>query len=98
MKSIEIIKEKLIKLSDEYQHYTMVDRDSCKAAFIKYEIDDLQEVLKDLCDYKDLVININKEISELQGKIRAHYMNGNDGAAFNLEMKIDQLKALFKAQ
>ena len=98
MKSIEIIKEKLIKLSDEYQHYTMVDRDSCKAAFIKYEIDDLQEVLKDLCDYKDLVMNINKEISELQGKICAHYMSGNDGTAFNLEMKIDQLKALFKAQ
>lgn len=98
MKSIEIIKEKLIKLSDEYQHYTMVDKDSCKAAFINYEIDELQEVLKDLYDYKDLVININNEISKLQGKIRAHYMNGNDGAAFNLEMKVDQLKALFKAQ
>jgi hypothetical protein len=97
VKSIEIVKEKLIKLSDEYQHYTMVDKDFCKAAFIKYEIDDLQEVLKDLYAYKDLVMNINTEISKLQGKIRVHYINGDDGAAFNLEMKIDQLKALFKA-
>jgi hypothetical protein len=98
MQSIEIIKNKLAKLQDEYQHYTMVDFDSCKAAYIKYEIDELKVVLKDLFDYQDLVKNINQEINVLQNKIRGHYLNGNDGAAFALEQKIDTFKSLFKAE
>lgn len=48
MTSKEIIKQIIIKLEDELQHYTMVDIDKVKAKYIELEIKDYKQVLQDL--------------------------------------------------
>lgn len=52
MNSKEIVKNKILGLEDDYQHYTMVDKDKAKAHFIKLDIEEHQLILKDL-EYLD---------------------------------------------
>ena len=48
MTSKEIIKQIIVKLEDDLQHYTMVDIDRVKAKYIELEIKDYKQVLQDL--------------------------------------------------
>lgn len=48
MTSKEIIKQIIVKLEDDLQHYTMVDIDKVKAKYIELEIEDYKQVLQDL--------------------------------------------------
>ena len=48
MNSLEIIKNIIVELEDDLQHYTMVDIDKVKAKYIELEIEDYKQVLQDL--------------------------------------------------
>ena len=48
MNSKEFIQSCIIKLEDDLQHYTMVDKDNVKAKYIELELEDYRKVLQDL--------------------------------------------------
>lgn len=48
MTSKEFIKSHIVKLEDDLQHYTMVDKDKVKAKYIELELKEYKQVLKDL--------------------------------------------------
>lgn len=60
-KGLEIIKNKLTDLEDEYQHYTMVEKDTVKSKLIKYDIEDLKTVEKELKKPQELYNKIKEK-------------------------------------
>lgn len=63
MTSKEIIKQIIVKLEDDLQHYTMVDIDRVKAKYIELEIKDYKQVLQDL-EHLEALEQENKELKE----------------------------------
>ena len=83
MSSKEIIKNKIAGLEDDYQHYTMVDKDKVKAHFIKTDIEEHQQILQDL-EHKE---QLEKENQDLKVFVDA-YANARD----ELLIKNEQLE------
>ena len=48
MNSKEFIKSQIVKLEDDLQHYTMVDKDKVKVKYIEFELEKYKQILKEL--------------------------------------------------
>lgn len=48
MKSLEIVNDKIAELKDTYQHYTAVEKDKVKSSFAKFDIEQFQQIKRDL--------------------------------------------------
>lgn len=69
---ITFIKNKITDLEDEYQHYTMVDKDKVKEILLKEEIDLYNQIKQDL----DRLEKLEKEIKD--GTLSDGYHTFND--------------------
>lgn len=83
MTSKEIIKNKIAGLEDDYQHYTMVDKDKVKAHFIKTDIEEHQQILQDL---------ERKEQLEKEYKLLDETMEADDRIIIQLTEEKEQLE------
>ncbi|MBO5712496.1 MAG: hypothetical protein J6R47_06620 [Acholeplasmatales bacterium] len=72
MNSKEIIKNKIAGLEDDYQHYTMVDKDKVKAHFIKTDIEEHQQILQAL-ERKEELQKENQELKKELYDTQSHY-------------------------
>lgn len=59
IKSLEYVRNQIIKLKDDLQHYTMVEKDSVLASQIKYDLEQFENIEKEL---KALEIIKNKKL------------------------------------
>ena len=90
MTSKEIIKNKIAGLEDDYQHYTMVDKDKVKAHFIKTDIEEHQQILQDL-ERKEELEKENQELKELLESCKQglHYLGEvNEELNYSIDSEI----------
>ena len=83
MNSKEFIQSCIVKLEDDLQHYTMVDKDNVKAKYIELELIDYKKVLKDL----DCFEVLEKEYERLDKDNHSCYLDYCELQAENEKVK-----------
>lgn len=68
MTSLEYVKSQIVKLKDDLQHYTMVEKDSALASQIRYDLEQFEIIEQELKDKekKDKALAIIKNIGILK--------------------------------
>ena len=54
IKSLEYVRNQIIKLKDDLQHYTMVEKDSALASQIRYDLEQFENIERELKDLEFL--------------------------------------------
>ena len=59
MKSLEYVENQIVKLKDDLQHYTMVEKDSALASQIRYDLEQFETIEKELKEKEELIQALN---------------------------------------
>ena len=64
-KSLEYVRNQIIKLKDDLQHYTMVEKDSALASQIRYDLEQFENIEKELKDQRKKLTIISEILVDI---------------------------------
>ena len=65
IKSLEYVRNQIIKLKDDLQHYTMVEKDSALASQIKYDLEQFENIERELKDQRKKLTIISEILVDI---------------------------------